>query len=73
MQTFPHMHLRHAVEISGSAMRLTLGTCIKVCRIRAPFVYIPKSFAFSEEKGGKLIFQIGVITVAHTILANQTL
>lgn len=36
-------------------------------------MYIPKSFAFSEEKGGKLIFQIGVITVAHMILANQTL
>lgn len=30
-------------------------------------MYIPKSFTFSQEWGGKLLFQIGVITVTYNI------
>lgn len=51
----------------GSLCCLALGTCIKVGGIKAPFMYIPKSFTFSQEWGGKLLFQIGVITVTYNI------
>lgn len=73
MQTLPHVHLSRAIEIRETTPLPNIRNMVKVRRIRAPFVSIPKSFASCQKGGGKFVFQTDAITVAHTVLANWIL